>query len=181
MYRIVTLFLAFVLLTITGTACSTPQVDLPKRDVPITEEAAKSLEEKIASLKAAPNGDIKIQVTESEVTSYINLRLVQKNLPLQKPTIWFSAGKVYLKGRLEAEGIPVKGDAILVVTLSVQDGRIHLQVEKAIIGRVPVPQSVLTRLSTLANEHLTTLTGPIPVKELQILEGEAILILSRQP
>ncbi len=181
MYRIVTIFLLLSLIAITGTACTTPQVDLPKRSVPITEQAAKSLEEKIASLKAAPNGDIKLRVTESEVTSYINLRLVQEDLPVQKPTIWFSAGKVYLKGRLEAEGVPVKGDAILVVTLSVQQGRIHLQVEEAVIGRVPVPQSILTRLSTLATEHLTTLTGPIPVKELQILEGEAIIVLSRQP
>lgn len=171
---LVTAFLIVLLV-----ACNLPQIDVPKREVPVTEEAAQRFEEKLATLKTAPNGDVKLSFTESEITSYINLRLVQENLPLRRPTVWFSAGKVYLKGHLEAEGIPVKGDAVLVVALSVQDGNVRLQVEQAVIGRVPVPESVLQRLSTLANEYLTTFTGPLPVKDLQILEGEAIVVLSR--
>ncbi len=173
------LWVMLIGLVVLVTACGAPKIDLPPREVPITEEAAQRFEEKIAAIKAAPNGDIKLTFTESEITSYINLRLVQENLPLQRPTLWFSAGRVYLKGRLEMEGVPVKGDAILVAALSIRDGKVYLDVEEAIIGRVPVPQSVLDRLSTLANERLSAFTGSLPVKDLQILEGEAIVVLSR--
>ncbi len=174
---VLTLLVMAMLLATAG--CSTPKIDLPDREVPITEEAAKSLENKVAAIKTAPNGDIKLTFTESEVTSYINLRLINQDLPVKQPTVWFSSGKVFIKGRLEAEGIPVKGDAALVVDLSIRDGKLHINVEKAVIGRVPVPESVLQHLSDLANERLTTVTGPLPVKELQILEGEAIVLVRR--
>ena len=178
MKRILLILAAFVLI-LEVSACTRPQIDLPNRDVPVTQEAAQRFEEKIAQLKQAPGGDIKITFTESEITSYINIKLAENNLPVQRPTIWFSSGKIYIKGRFETSGIPLKGDAVLVLMLSVQDGKLNLKVEKAVVGRVPVPQSVLDELTSLANERLTTITGPLPVKELQILEGEAILILSR--
>ena len=173
------LWVALIALLVFAAACKSPQIDLPSREVPVTEEAVQRFEKKIAAIKTAPPGDVKLTFTESEITSYINLRLMQENLPLQHPTLWFSAGRVYLKGHLEVENLPVKGDAILVAALSVREGQVSLQVEEAIIGRVPVPQSVLNRLSALANEHLHTFTGPLPIKDLQILEGEAIVVLSR--
>ncbi len=175
-----TIMLSSILILAITVGCTTPQIDLPDREVPITEEAAKSLESKITTIKASPSGDVKLTFTESEITSYINLRLVNQNFPLKKPVIWFSEGKVYMKGRLETDGIPVKGDAILVVALSVKDGRLNINVERAIIGRVPVPESVLKQLSDLANERLSAVTGPLPVKELQILEGETIILVRRQ-
>ena len=173
------LWLMIFLVVLSTAACAKPKIDLPDRDVPITEEAAQRFEKKLTQLKDATGGDVKLSITESEVTSYINLRLLQDDLPVQKPTIWFSEGKVYLKGRLEGEGLPVTGDAILVVALTVHDGVLQVRVEKAIIGRFPVPDSVLDKLTDLTNERIKAEIGPIRIKELQILEGEAILVLSR--
>ncbi len=173
------LWLIILLIVFSAVACATPKIDLPDRDVPITEEAAQRFENKIARLQDTTNGDVKITFTEEEITSYINLRLLQDDLPVQKPIIWFSEGKVYLKGHIEGDGLPVSGDTVLVVALTVHDGVLQVRVEKAIIGRFPVPDSVLDKLTNMANERIKAEVGPIRIKELQILEGEAILVLSR--
>ena len=173
------LFLLIVSLTFGVAACSQTKIQLPNRDVPVTEEAAQSFENKIASIKNAPAGDVKIQFTESEITSYINLKLVNGDVPIQHPTIWLSSGKVYIKGKLQGSNLPVKGDAILVVALAVQNQNLSLHVEKALIGGIPVPQAVLDQLTNMINDKVSTQFGPVTIKDLQILEGEAIVQLSR--
>ncbi len=173
------LWLVVVFLMLSAVACATPKIELPDRDVPISEEAAQRFESKLAQLQDTSNGDVKMTFTEEEVTSYVNLRLLEDDLPIQKPTIWFSEGKVYLKGHVEGEGLPVSGDAVLVVALTVHDGVLQVRVEKAVIGRFPVPDSVLDKLTHMTNERIKAEIGPIRIKELQILEGEAILVLSR--
>ena len=174
-------WLLLILLWLTLAACSRPTVDLPDREVPVSEEAAQRFEEKLARIRDLPNGDVKLTFTESEVTSYVRLRLTQGTppLPVQEPTFWFSGGQVYVKGRFAAEGIPLEGDAILVIALRVENARLHIAVRKAIIGGVPVPERLLERLSALANERLSASVGAITVKDLQILEGEAIVVLSQ--
>ncbi len=173
------LFLLVLFLVLSTAACSKTKIEFPDREVPISAEAAQSFKSKLGSLKTAPPGDVKIRFTESEITSYINLELVDEDMPIKKPIIWFSKGKVYIKGELQGDGIPVSGDAALVVDMAVQNSKLSLRVEKALISGIPVPEKVLNQLTSLISDKVTTQFGPVTVKELQILEGEAVIQLSR--
>jgi len=170
--------LALVILVLAVTGCSKIQVDLPDREVPVSEEAAQSLQQKISQLDWQ-SGTATLTVTESEVTSYINLKLLDEEVPIKEPTVWFEDGKVYIAGKLDKNALPVGGQAALIVDLSVQDGKLHIQVEKAVVGGVPVPSGVLDKLTDTLNEHLSAKFGPITVKELHIGQGTATISLAR--
>ncbi len=173
------LIMPLLFLALGTVACSKPKIDVPQRDVPISKAAAQRFEQKLASLKDAPPGDVKIRFTESEITSYINLKLADAQVPIRKPTVWFSSGKVYIKGRLKSGFLPVSGDALLIVALAVQGQKLSFHVEKAIIAGLPVPQSLLKQLTDVISQKASTQFGPVTIKKLQILEGEAIVVLNR--
>jgi len=167
-----------LLIPLVISACRRPTVDLPDRTVPVSEAAAQRFEQKIRDLRSGGNGEYKVAFTEEELTSYLNVKVEQQSLPIRQPTVWFSRGKVYVRGDFQAEGFPVKGNAIFVIAMAIQDGVLTMRVEQAVIGPVPVPQSLLDRLSSLANERSSALLGPIRIKQLQILEREAIIVLT---
>ena len=171
----------FVLLVLLAAACARPTITVPEREVPVTEEAAQRFEEKLLAFQEITNGEVKLTFSEAEVTSYIRLRLLeaQRSLPVLEPTIWFSGGNVYIAGQLNVPSLSVSGDAVIVLTATVEQNRLQVSVRKALIAGVPVPRRVLQRLSDLANDRMSNTIGPITIRDLQVLEGEIIVVLSR--
>ncbi len=172
------LFTLILALTLSMTGCSKTKVDVPDREVPISQEAADRLEKKLTHLDFS-SGQATLTVTESEITSYINLKLLDEDVPIEHPTIWFEKGKVYVTGKLRKDTLPVGGDAALIVDLSVQDGDLHIRVEKAVIGGIPVPGKVLDKLTDLANEYASAQIGPWTITQLTVETGKATVTVRR--
>lgn len=175
--RLASVPVLFLLFSALLAACGRPKVDLPDRRVAISQEAAQHFEDKVRFLKATENGEFKLTVTEEELTSYLNLKVEQESLPIRRPTIWLSAGKVYVRGDFQGRGFPVKGEATFVIAVAIEDGTLNFRAEKAIIGPLPVPNPLLREISDLVNERVGSALGSIGIRQLQILEGEAIIVL----
>jgi len=66
-----------------------------------------------------------------------------------------------------------------VTTAQVVDERVRLSIDQASIGRLPIPRAFLESLEGTVNSGLAQAQLGIKVQRLEILEGEAIIIASR--
>ncbi len=155
--------------------------NLPDRPIEITEDAAQRFEEKLhGAWESQGEGQFRLQFTDQELTSYINLKLnAATNLPLSEPRVWLTRGKIYVSGELSSEELPLSGQAMIVTTAQVVDERVRLSIDQASIGRVPIPRAFLESLEGTVNSGLAQAQLGIKVQRLEILEGEAIIIASR--
>jgi len=153
---------------------------LPDRSIEITEEAAQRFQEKLReAAESQGKGPIRLQFSDQELTSFINLRLEERaDMPLVEPRIWFTQGKIYMSGELHSEEVPLSGRAVIVASAQVADGRIQISIDQATIGRVPIPRAFLDTLSQRVNDILGRAQLHIKVERLEILEGEVILLVS---
>ncbi len=171
---------SLIIIVLFVTACTQPTVTIPEREVPVTEAAAQKVVERLAALKDLPNGEVKLTFTESEITSYLRLRVLKdRPLPIQDPTVWFSGGQVYVKGLAQLPPFSFQEEMILVLTVEVENNRLQITFRELFIAGIPFPQQVLERLNTLANERLSNTIGPVTLRDVQILEGEIIVVLTR--
>ena len=160
---------------------SLPGIKLPDRPIEITEEAAQCFREKLqGAWESQGKGQFRLQFTDQELTSYINLKLkVASDVPLAEPRIWFTRGKIYVSGELSSEELPLSGRAVIVASAQVADEQIRISIDQASIGRVPIPRAFLDSLSDTVNGGLAQAQLDIKVQRLEILEGEAIIIAGR--
>jgi len=154
---------------------------LPDRPIEITEEAAQRFQEKLqGAWETQGEGQFRLQFTDQELTSYVNLKLKEAaDVPLVEPRIWFTRGKIYVGGELSSEELPLSGQAVIVASAQVVDEQIRISIDQASIGRVPIPRAFLDSLSETVNSGLAQAQLGIKVQRLEILEGEAIIIASR--
>lgn len=154
----------------------------PERSIEIREEAAQRFQEKIQeALNKQENSQFRLQFTDQELTSYINLKLEEaRALPLAEPRIWFTRGKVYVSGEVSSEEWPLKGQAKIVASAKVEDGRIRIRFDQASIGRISIPRPALDTLSDTINDSLAQVQLGFKIQLMEILEGEAIIIAHRE-
>jgi len=157
---------------------SRPDSDWPSRPLQITEEASQSLEDKLeGSWDSQGDGDFLLQVTDQELTSYLNLRLLgSADLPLKEPRIWFTRGKIYASGRLSVKPLPFDAQARIISDMDIVDGALQLSIERASYGQIPIPNSIVQSLETRANGILARVQIGIEVLELDISESEILII-----
>jgi hypothetical protein len=175
--------LAILVLT-AATACgpcaslSGFRVALPDRPIEISEDAAQRFQEKIiGGWEARETGQFRLQFTDQELTSYLNLRLGDMRfIPLSEPRIWLTRGDIYVSGNLKAGSLPISGRVGLVLSPQVLDGVAQLSVERASIGPAPIPRAILETLEETMNTSLRQAQMNVHIERLQILEGEAIVI-----
>ena len=161
--------------------CSMPKLGgvgpAPKATVPVSKEAAASMQKKIdqAASQAKSTGQFKVTVTESELTSYIDQQIKARRaqgdeIPLASPQVKLTQGQMWVYGTFLAGSSKVNG--LVVVSLQVQSGRLKIQIVRVDLGPLPVPkpfiQQINEQIQTLVDEQSSdiTLTG------IAIREGE---------
>ncbi len=143
--------------------------------VAVSEDAAKSLDEKTGDLEGK---EFRIQLTQEEVTSYIALNL-KDSIPLASPQVRFQPGKIILEGDLTS---PVRGHVTLTFSLSVIDGSPQVNVQEAKLGAVSMPGALLSSLSDSLSEQIRQGQGSVEILDIQVLSGSIIIAgRPRQP
>jgi hypothetical protein len=144
-------------------------------------EAANRLEARLKeSLEQSSQGEIILRFTNEEITSYVALKLQQKDQAFfSNPQIWFTSGKIFMTGVVKGV-VPFSPPAFIVATAVARNQRVEFTIEKAQMGPLPFPQDLLNSLSQSVNETLNESIDPnIQVSRLEILEGEMIIVLIR--
>lgn len=173
-----------ILLLLAASACgpcaslSGFRVSLPDRPLEVTEDAAARFQEKLSGgWEAQETGQFRMQFTDQELTSYLNLRLVDSGfIPLTDPCVWLTRGHIYVSGDIAGGGLPIGTRVSLVLSPRLSDGAAQLSVERASIGPAPVPRAILEALEETINSSLQRAQLGTRIERLQILEGEAIVI-----
>ncbi len=183
------MLLAVVLLAV-STACAqcskVPGADnaaaTPDRKITVSESAADSFEQKWKkALQDLQNtGSTRLDFTDTELTSYVNLKLSMPDfLPIQNPTIWFTQGNIVIAGTLKGEGIPIKGDGVLVLEPLTTDGKLYVNPKSARVGRLDLPQSWLGKAFDQVNAQLSHLQENVTVEKFDLREGEILILATK--
>jgi hypothetical protein len=157
-----------------GTVRAGPE--LPGGPVPVSEEAANRLDEKIIAAYeqayADPNHEFTLRATDEEVTSWFVYRVaVMPENNIKDPQIRFTGGKIHSAVTMVGV-LPFELRIKLVATFQVVNGQVHFQVESSSAGFLPVPKEITNLLpqSDMVNDMLTEFG--IELSDVKILEGE---------
>lgn len=167
-----------VLLSLACGPCNlfSAEVPTPPRPIVISTESASQLESRIRqNISGEPGQQFILRMTDAEVTSLLAAELAKYDeSPVVDPQIWFTKGKIHGTGRL-INVLPIETDIFIVASPRIVDGKVMVEVEEALAGSVPFPDSVLETISQSLNETVEELQLGVNVSALEILEGETII------
>lgn len=146
------LLIIVLILFLSSLACSFNRNQAATTQLPeitISEAEADSLEQSFSSAlndARATGNPVTITVTESQVTSYVALRMQEQlDAPIQNPQIHFIEDKALITGRAVLG--PINSNMEMLVEASVQSGIPSIEIESAKLGAIPVPKFLLNNLN----------------------------------
>ena len=175
------LMLALLLPALLLVACRFSKTMLsPGTSVPVSQEAADRLEEKLGCLiQGEDDGAFGLQVTEAELTSYVVFKMAEQidrseELPLENFQARFAGGQMIFSGKVTAVCL-LCFDVQVVASAHTKDGELDVSVDEAQMGAVRLSTGLLKNLSRIITE--TIIEAPermeraVEIADIEIGEG----------
>jgi hypothetical protein len=155
----------FLLLAILACTINIGGPAYPDQRIPVSTQAVGELLSAVQTAVAAgaDSGEIKLVITEPQVTSYLATNLQTQNQPL------FTDPQVYLQdGQIQIYGTARQGYFLatikLVVTAGVDaQGQLKIELTSADFGPLPVPAGLQEVVTAAIQEAYTGAIGPAAV------------------
>ncbi|HLF03304.1 MAG TPA: LmeA family phospholipid-binding protein [Anaerolineales bacterium] len=149
----------------------------PYEPIPVSTESVQSLKDKFNSVGAV-SGEVTVAITESELTSFVDAQFeAQPDSAFSDPQVYLRDGKIKLYVTVTTSNL--KGNALIVLNPTVADNKLTVTVESADFGPVPVPQDVLSSLTSTVNDQLLAMVSNLPtgvgLKSIAIADGQMTL------
>jgi len=175
-----------ITLVITSLAC-TVFVGGPdysdRTPIPVSNEAAESLKEDIkrAFEAGATTGEVTINITETQITSVLALRLQsdqnlqQDSKPLiTEPQVYLRDGQMQIFGKTQ-QGMFAANIGIIVSVGVDENGKPKIEIVSADFGPLPAPDGLNAAISAMIDEAYTGSIGPVAtglrVQTISIADG----------
>ncbi len=180
--------LAFILILLTTLACGLGGDDRseafgpPEGTIPVSREAMDRLKQNFnqALQEASSLHESQLRVTNEEITSLVAIELAETGqIPITEPQIWFTAGRIYMTGKVRAFGF-FTFNSLIVATAVVDDGGLVVEVLEAQMGPFDFPDPLLQSITETVNETLAGILIDLEITQLEILEGEMIVVGMRR-
>ena len=179
--RLLSIAIAVLGLVAMACTCSLPKLGnvgpAPKATVPVSKEAADRMQKKVdqAAEQARSTGQFKVTLTESELSSYIDQQIKDRQaqgeeIPLANPQIKLTQGQMWVYGTFVAGSSKVNG--LAVVSPLVQSGQLKIQVVRVDLGPIPVPKPLLQQINEQIQASVDEQSSDITLTGLTIREGE---------
>jgi hypothetical protein len=157
--------LGIIALTTTSLACSIfiGGPAYPAAPLPVTTAAAQDLQAHVeqAVANGAQTGMITLQITESQLTSYLASRLESQADPLIiNPQVLLRDGQMIVYGRVE-RGIFTANINITTHVMVDEKGQPQIEITETDLGPLPAPKGFNDGVSALVSEAFTGSLGPI--------------------
>jgi len=137
--------------------------DYPEGAIPVSAQAVESLRNQIESavLAGAESGEITLQLTEEQLTSYIAFKLAAEEDPvLQNPQVYLRDGQMQVYGNVK-RGYFV-ANVLVVLNVTVDElGQPAIEIASADFGPLPAPDALKESLTAILIEAYTGSLGPI--------------------
>ena len=175
----------FSLLLLSALACSLPSAVAKPTTVPTatstrvppSTQDVDQLQKEVATASAnlAAHGDLKITVTEQQLTAFVLDGLAKNpDIPLTEPQIELQNGQILLSGKTTVAMLTVP--AQLVLKPFAENGILKVSVISAKFGSVPIPENSLTQITNMINSNLNesfVVDGKqINIESIQVSEGK---------
>lgn len=155
---------------------------MPGDPIPTSDAAAQEIlgAWESAAESAATLGEVRLLITESQLTSLVAARLAEKPKPvLRDPQVYLRQGMLQLFGLVE-QG-PLQGTVLLSITPTIRtDGTLGFELTAADLGPLPAPEAVKESLSALITEALAGPVGSLAtglrITSIAIEDGELALV-----
>lgn len=158
----------------------------PEKRIPVSEEAAKSLEKTLQAAveTAATSEEVAVTLTEEQVTSYLALYMEKQPEPLiRNPQVYLQNGVIEIYGEVQQRFLTTS--ARVTVLANVDDsGQLRFDISAADFGPIPAPDAILNTMSAALNESLTGSLAPavtgIRIQSVHIADGMLTVSGTRQ-
>jgi len=166
--KIKTLSLAFffIILLLTSMAC-TIFVGGPEyvtQTVPVSTEEVQTMQAQIeqAFAAGAETGVVTLQITESQLTSYITLKMQgQANPPFTEPQVFLRNGQMQMYGKIDRGMFAANMLITMNVSIEPTTGLPKIEIASADFGPFPAPEGLNAAISAVIDEAFTGSLGPV--------------------
>jgi hypothetical protein len=162
------LILFFLVLMLTSLACSifVGGPDYPAQSVPISADEVQNMHTQIeqAFVAGAETGIVTLQITESQLTSLIALKMQdQVNPPFTEPQVLLRNGQLQLFGKIISG--PLSANMVIVAKIGIDEttGQPKIEITTADFGPLPVPEGLNAAVNAVIAEAFTGTLGPVAI------------------
>jgi len=137
--------------------------EYPEGTIPVSAEAVESLRTQIeaAVLAGTESGEITLQITEEQITSYIAFKMAaQQNPAFQDPQVFLRNEQMQVYGKVQ-RGYFI-ANVLVALNVSVDElGQPKIEIATADFGPFPAPDGLKQRLTAIITEAYTGSLGPV--------------------
>ncbi len=140
--------------------------DYPEQTIPASSSEAQSLRDQLeqALLIGAETGIVSLQITESQLTSFIADKLSQQtNPPFTDPQVRLRNGQLELYGKITRGWFTANMLIVMNVSLDETSGQPKIEIASADFGPLPAPKGINAAMTALIQEAFTGTLGPVAV------------------
>jgi hypothetical protein len=162
------LYLFVTSLVLASLACSmfVGGPDYPEQTVPVSTGEVQNMRDQLeqAMLAGAETGIVSLQITESQLTSYMTEKMGQQAKPLfTEPQVLLRNNQMQLYGKITRGWFT----ANMLVTMNVGVDEItnqpKIEIASADFGPFPAPEGINSAMSAIIAEAFTGTLGPVAV------------------
>jgi len=162
-------FYIFVLALLLSSLACTIAVggpEYPAQTIPASSDESQTMLEQIeqAFLSGAETGVITLQLTESQLTSFMADKLAQQtNPPFTDPQVHLRDGQMKMYGKIKRGWFTATMLITMNVTVDEVTGQPKIEIASADFGPIPAPEGVNSAVSAIIDEVFTGSLGPVAV------------------
>jgi hypothetical protein len=158
----------FIVLLLTSLACkiAVGGPEYPTQTVPVSTEEVQSMQTQIdqAMTAGAETGVITLQITESQLTSYMTLKMQEKtNPPFTEPQVFLRNGQMQLYGKIDRGMFTANMLITMNINIDPATGMPKIEIASADFGPVPAPDGLNDAVSAIIDEAFTGSLGPVAI------------------
>jgi len=157
------LFLAALTLSMLACSIFVGGPDYPEQTIPVSAEAVQGLKAQVEAVAqaGAQNGEITLQITEEQITSYIAFRMAgQQNPAFHDPQVFLRDEQMQIYGKVERGYF--NANVLVVLAVGIDElGQPKIEIASADFGPFPAPEGLKESLTALIAEAYTGSLGPV--------------------
>ena len=156
----------FIVLLLASLSCTVfvGGPDYPAQSVPFSADEVQSMRTQIeqAVNAGAETGVVTLQITESQLTSYMTLKMQeQTNPPFTDPQVLLRNGQMQMYGKINRGVFAANMVITMNVSVDATTSLPKLEIAKADFGPFPAPEGLNTAISAVIGEAFTGSVGPV--------------------
>ena len=138
--------------------------EYPAQTVPVSADEVQNMHTQIeqAFIAGAETGIVTLQITESQLTSLIALKLqAQTSPPFTEPQVLLRDGQLQLYGKITRGSLTANISTTANVGIDETTGMPKIEIESADFGPIPAPEGLNAAISAMIAEAFTGSLGPV--------------------